>query len=423
MKSNAKSIIIYSTLIILGLSVFFWGLVKAKVFLAPLSIAVLLAMIILPVCRWFQAKGISRGWASFLSDLVIMLFFVALAWVVGIQINSFMEDWPKIKERIAPKVEQLQEFVSEKTGLSLQKQIPGSFLQQNGQSQSNTSPEQGQEQQGQQEGEEGQQQGQGEEGQGQQQQQQQQQQTGQSGKGGGGSMASTAGSFLMQLVSFMGTFLLVFVYIFFFLLYRRKFKNSMLKFVPKEKRDIARDVLNKSMYTAQNYLFGRLILIFFLAVIYSVGLSISGVKNAVLISILAAVLSLIPYVGNIIGYVLAMAMAGFSGSGAAGFIGVTITFSVAQFVESYILEPYIVGDKVNLNPVMVIIVVVLGEVVWGVLGMLIAIPALGIAKVIFDHVPVLHPLGYLFGEEDIGDEEEKDNIFTKTKKWALRKFK
>lgn len=235
---------------------------------------------------------------------------------------------------------------------------------------------------------------------------------------------SSAGSFIGQLFSFLGTFLLTFVYIFFFLLYRSKFRNSILKMVPEDKQESAQSVLGESTQISQNYLFGRLILITFLAALYSVGLAVSGVKNAILISILAAVLSLVPYIGNIIGYFLAVGMAFFSGSGATGAIGVTITFAVAQFVESYILEPYIVGDKVNLNPVFTIIVVVLGEAVWGVVGMLIAIPALGIVKVVFDHIPVLRPIGYLFGEEDIGDNEEgKDNIFKKTKRWALNKFK
>lgn len=237
-------------------------------------------------------------------------------------------------------------------------------------------------------------------------------------------MMSSAGSFISSFFNFMGTFLLIFVYIFFFLLYRNKFKNSILKMVPDEKRDLTREILTESADISQQYLFGRLLLILFLAIIYSIGLSISGVQHAILVSILAAVLSLLPYIGNIIGYALAVGMALFSGSGAMGVLGVTITFAIAQFIESYILEPYIVGEKVALNPVFTIIVVVLGGAVWGVIGMLIAIPALGIIKIVFDHIPALSPLGYLFGEEDIGDENQEDegNFFDKTKKWALNKF-
>lgn len=409
MKSSARSIITYSTIVIVGLFFLFWGLVKAKSFLAPISVAALLAMVILPICRWFEKKKINRGWSSFFSVLIILLFFVGLASVLGVQIKSFTDDWSKIKQRMEPKVEQLQKFISEKTGLSVQEQnqkIPFSISSSNSQSKENQGGQQ--QDQGNQQGEI---------------QQDQQGKSDTSAQQSGSSMASTVGSFLRQFMNFLGTFLLIFIYIFFFLLYRNKFRNSILKMVPEDRQNEAKHVITGSMGIAQKYLFGRLILIFFLAVLYSIGLSVSGVQNAILISVLAAILSLIPYIGNIIGFVLAVAMAGFSGSGMTGVIGVTITFAIAQFVESYILEPFIVGDKVNLNPVMVIIVVVLGGAIWGIIGMLVAIPVLGIVKVVFDHIPALQPWGYLFGEEDIGGEEDKDNIFKKTKRWALRKFK
>lgn len=416
MRNKAKVILTYFALIVVSLFFLFSGLVQAKSFLAPLSVAALLAMVMLPVCRWFEGKGINRGWASFLSDLIILLFFVLLAGVVATQVKSLAQDWPQISQRLKPKIEQLQEYISDKTGLSVQEQnqkvseqIPGGILGSGGQAESSSSGQQEQQQQSQQQ---------------QSQQQQGQPQNGTQSQQSGGSVMSTAGSFIMKFFSFLGTFLLTFIYIFFFLLYRKKFYNSILKMVPEDKRDRTHQVLEESTETSQNYLFGRVLLIIFLAIIYSIGLLISGVKHAILISILASVLSLIPYIGNIIGYGLALGMALFSGSGATGAIGVSITFAVAQFVESYILEPYIVGDKVNLNPVFTILVVVLGGAIWGVVGMIIAIPALGILKVIFDHIPVLQPLGYLFGEEDIGDDEEdKDNIFMKTKRWALNKFR
>ena len=126
---------------------------------------------------------------------------------------------------------------------------------------------------------------------------------------------------------------------------------------------------------------------------------ISGIEHAIIISVLAAILTLLPFIGNVIGFLLALGMALLSGVDTWGVVGVVITFSVAQFVESYILEPYVVGDKLDLSPIMVILVVLLGETIWGLAGLAIAIPLLGIVKVICDHVPVLEPLGYLLGQE------------------------
>lgn len=209
----------------------------------------------------------------------------------------------------------------------------------------------------------------------------------------------------MSFFGVFGNFILTFIYVFFFLLYRKKFTTSVMKMAPDSHQSQTRATISEIITISQNYLSGRLLLILFLAVLYTIGLSVSGVEQAILISVLAAVLSLMPYVGNILGFGLAVAMAFISGSGLNGVIGVSITFGVAQFVESYILEPYVVGEKVNINPVFTIIVVVLGGAVWGIIGMLIAIPALGMLKVVFDRIPTLQPIGYLFGGEDIGDEE------------------
>lgn len=423
MKKGSKRILTYFALVVVSLCLFFWGLVQAQGFLVPLSVAALLAMVMLPVCRWFERKKISRGWASLFSVLIIMSFFVLLLFVLGSQINSLAEDWPKIKERMQPKIEQLQQYIADKTGISEQEQeakiaqtIPGDSSPEVSTQEDSTQQESA---------------ASNKENQNPAPQDSTRQQTTDSGEqasGGGslgGSMLQSAGSFVGKFFGLLGTFLLTFIYIFFFLLYRRKFRLSILKMVPEHKKDVTQKILHKSTQVSQNYLAGRLILIIFLAILYTIGLSVSGVRNAMLISLLAAVLSLIPYLGNVIGYVLAVGMALFSGTGVTGVLGVSITFTITQFVESYILEPYIVGDKVDLNPVVTIVVVVLGEAVWGVVGMLIAIPALGVLKVVFDNIPELSPLGYLFGSEDIASEEddEKDNFFSKAKNWALHKFR
>ncbi len=400
MHVKARRILIFFALILVSLILLFWGLVQAQSFLMPLSVAVLLAMIVLPVSNWLEKKGLPRGWASFLSDLVIIVFIVGLAGVLTAQIESLASDWPQIKQKIEPRIEQLQQFITQKTGLSVQEQnqkisLPDfSSGAQPDSTQTNASPPE--------------------------------KATSESGSSSGGasSILSSVGKVVGGFFGGLGTLLLILIYTFFFLLYRRKFLLSILRMVPRDRQDQAQKTIADATRVAQNYLSGRLLLILFLAVLYAIGLTISGVRNAILISLLAAVLSLLPYIGNVIGYALAVLVAFVSGGGVGAAIGVSVTFAVAQFVESYVLEPYVVGDKVNLNPVFTIVAVVLGEAVWGVAGMLIAIPVLGILKAVFDHVPPLQPLGYLFGQEDTEDDEPHDDtIFDKTKQWAMNKFR
>ncbi|WP_158857152.1 AI-2E family transporter [Lunatibacter salilacus] len=401
MENKLLRILLYFTLIVVSLTLFFWGIFTAKSFLAPLTVAALLTMVVLPVSKWLEKKSISRGLAAFFSTALILSFFVVIIGIVAWQVKNFTNEWPQIKERIDPKIEQLQAFVEDKTGISPQEQKETIFGPQQSQSveESNNSESTT-----------------GESAQNHSSKEQEQS----SATGLDGSTVKSIGEYAISFFSVFGNFILTFIYVFFFLLYRKKFTTSLMKMAPDNQQKKTKATISEIILISQNYLSGRLLLILFLAILYTTGLSISGIEQALLISVLAAVLSLMPYVGNMLGFGLAVAMAFVSGSGLNGVIGVSVTFGVAQFVESYILEPYVVGDKVNINPVFTIIVVVLGGAVWGVIGMLIAIPALGMLKVVFDRIPSLQPLGYLFGGEDIGDDQP--GFFDKVIGWTKDKL-
>ncbi len=389
MKKTTRDLILYSTLIIVGICAVIWGLVVAQGYLVPLTVAALLAMLVLPLCNWLERKGLNRALASLLSTLAILLFCVALVGGLGLQVRSFASDWPEMKAQMIPKVEQLQNEIENRTGLTVQEQNQkiGLDLVNNG---SNGAKEE----------DEPVERGSGEEVEAESANatpgtEDQEQENGPSAQ----PMVKAAGSFIMGFMSFMVAFLLVFIYIFFFLLYRHKFSNTILKIVPDEERSETRRLISTAAAISQKYLVGRLVLMVCLTVLYATGLLISGVEHAIIIAALAAVLSLLPFVGNFIGFFIALGMALLGGADGMMALGILITFVVTQFVETYVLQPYILGDKLNLSPIMVIMVVVLGESIWGLAGLAVAIPLLGIVKVICDHVPVLEPIGYLLGQD------------------------
>jgi predicted PurR-regulated permease PerM len=72
---------------------------------------------------------------------------------------------------------------------------------------------------------------------------------------------------------------------------------------------------------------------------------------------------------------------------------------LVQFIQTYVLEPLVVGAEVNINPLFTIMGLVAGEVLWGIPGLVLAIPLLGIAKIVCDHVEPLKPYGDLIGQE------------------------
>ena len=124
------------------------------------------------------------------------------------------------------------------------------------------------------------------------------------------------------------------------------------------------------------------------------------VSNFIIISLLAALLSIIPYIGNIIAFLIAIGLGYVADGDTTALIGIVITFTVAQFIESYLFEPYVVGDNVNLDPFVTILAVVAGSMVWGVIGMILSIPVLGIINVIFMHVGPLKPYSFLLGNNE-----------------------
>ncbi len=396
---KAKEILISLALLILGTYFLVKGLVISTTFLVPIAFASLLSLICIPLSRKIEETGISRGLAAFLCVIVSFISFLAFFWIISAQISNITEKWPEAKESLKPKLESAQQFIREKTGISTQEQMQLIYGASN---EDNTETPTSQESKTDPSSEK---------------------------TASDSSELLTQGAkkkiglIVMDFFGFLGSAMLTFIYLFFLLFYRRKVKRSILKFFDDKKRKQAQEVMDQSIQLAVNFLVGRLKLILFLAIIYSAGLMIAGVENAILISVIAAILSLIPYLGVLIGYVLAISMTAFSGAETWSLMVVTFTYGLAQFIESYILEPYVVGDKVNLNPLVTIIIVVLGGSVWGVSGMILSIPITGILKIIFDATDGLRPLGYALGSEDIDSSDQQgllsrwgENIWNKFKK-------
>lgn len=353
--SKGKQIILFGTLSIVGLYFLFLAFVEIKGILAPLLTAVILSLVILPLSNIMEAKGMKRTFSSLIS--MFLLFIVSLGFIalLSFQTQNFVESWPKIKKAMAPKVDQLKGFVYEHTyfvpeDLEFSDKENKELVEDNVEN---------------------------------------------SGK--------TAYKFLSSTVGFLGNYLLTIIYIFFLLNYRKHFKIFMLKMFSSERKKEVEKVIHKVGKVAQQYLIGKLMLITLLGVLYSIGLGISGVQNFILISIIAALFTLIPYIGNIIGLSLALVF-GYLISGEINvLIGIIITFTVAQFVESYIMEPYVIGDRVDLHPFIVILSVIVGGALWGITGMILAVPFTAIIGLIFLHVPALHAFGYLFSKNEEND--------------------
>ncbi len=134
-------------------------------------------------------------------------------------------------------------------------------------------------------------------------------------------------------------------------------------------------------------------------VMYGIGFSIVGVENALFFAVLCGILEIVPFVGNLVGSSLALLMVIVQGGGSGMILGVIIVYSIIQFLQTYILEPLVVGAEVNVNPLFTIMALVVGEMVWGLPGMIMAIPLLGIVKIMCENVETLKPFAFLIGDK------------------------
>lgn len=337
------------------------GLYIASAFLIPLAYAAILAMLLIPLCQRLEDEGVNRGLATVIGIVLLLVLFLGLGTVLSNQIANFVQDLPEIEKQFRQQLYDFQRFIQNTFGISPQEQ--------------------------------------------------EQAVKGDSSKGE--TVTSVVIEFLGSFTTIMLNSLLILVYLFMLIYYRARFFKFILKVVSQDKKEKARKIITDSSQIAQQYLVGRGILILLLAIMYSIGLLIVGIDNAILLSVLAALVSIIPYVGNIIGIVFPLLMALAQGGDLWLFVGILLVFSAVQFVESYILEPYIVGAEVDIHPFFTVVVIIAGELVWGISGMILAIPWLGILKIIMENIESLKPYAYL-----IGNKEEQSEP-GKIKKWFL----
>jgi predicted PurR-regulated permease PerM len=130
---------------------------------------------------------------------------------------------------------------------------------------------------------------------------------------------------------------------------------------------------------------GQLMVMIALGVIYSIGLSIMGLDLAILIGMIAGLVSFVPYLGSIVGILLAGVATVMQFQDVVYLLAVAVVFGVGQGIEGMLLTPLLVGDKIGLHPVAVIFAVMAGGQLFGFVGVLLALPVAAVVMVLLRH--------------------------------------
>jgi predicted PurR-regulated permease PerM len=361
MDSAITSILKKLLLLILVTAVLYY----AQEFLMPLAIAAVLATLFLPFCKWMEGKKVPRGLAVFLCLLTLLLFIAGIGALIGWQVSALVNDVELIKVKFGEVSYRIQQYIFNHFGISATEQ---SEMIQN-------QPF---------------------------------------------SISQILQTVVGSLASVFAGFILMIVYVFLLLYYRVHIRTFILKLFPKEQQDETATVIYKATNVSQQYLVGLSKMIACLWVMYSIGFSIVGVKNAVFFAILCGLLEIVPFVGNITGTTLTVLVSAVHGATLPMIIGIVVTYGIVQLIQGWVLEPLILGPQVKINPLFTIIALVLGELIWGIPGIILAIPITAMVKIVCDHIEPLKPYGFLIGEIESSN---KESAYVKQiKKWFTRRL-
>lgn len=201
-----------------------------------------------------------------------------------------------------------------------------------------------------------------------------------------GGIASTAMGYVTRsgvlVIAFIGNLVLIPVVTFYLLRDWDVLVARIHELLPRKSEQVISKLARQSDEVLGSFLRGQILVMLALAVIYSVGLGIIGLDLALLIGLIAGLVSFVPYLGFIIGIVIAGVAAIFQFHDFIHIIYVVIVFAIGQMAEGMFLTPKLVGDRIGLHPVAVIFAVLAGGQLFGFVGVLIALPLAAVLAVI-----------------------------------------
>lgn len=188
-----------------------------------------------------------------------------------------------------------------------------------------------------------------------------------------------------MLIEVSANIILIPIVTFYLLRDWNKITDSCIELLPPHNRQKIVGMIRDCGEVLSSFFRGQLLVMFFLAVIYSVGLTIAGLDLSLIIGIGAGLLSIVPYLGFAIGFIVALIDVLLKYSGWWHLIIVCIVFAIGHVSESYILQPWLVGQRIGLHPVAVIFAVVAGGLLFGFIGVVIALPVAAVIVVLLRH--------------------------------------
>lgn len=322
---------------------------EGQTIIAPIIFALLFSFLLLPFVGFLERRWKFPRLLSSLTAIVSLVFVIfSILYLLGTQISNLAQDWPAFQQQILAVFEQLQAWIEKTFKINTQDQV--SYLSDGALKAFSTG-------------------------------------------------TSIIGFTLLSVSSLLLFFTLIFLYTFFILLHRRLLLRFIVAVFPEKYSLTVYDVASEVEYIVKRYLFGIFIQMALVTTIATLGFTIIGIKYGFLLGLITGIFNVIPYIGILTSLLLASIVTFATGS-ATDVLFVILVLGSIHLIDGNFIMPKIVGSKVRINTLVALLGLVIGEMIWGITGMLLSIPVVAVIKVIFDRVDGLKPWGMLLGEDD-----------------------
>ncbi len=312
-------------------------------FLVPFLFGVFFASLMTPFSNLLEKLRLPRAISALLSTLVIFVVAGGILYVLSKQVSLFVSDISEVREETESVIQSIQGYISSLLNVSLEEQR--NIWETRSADIINR-------------------------------------------------LETWLTNFLGNILNTAAGFLLVLVYTYLLLFYRSKFLDLLLRYFKKDNEDGIKNIIRETSRVVHHYLLGRVKVMALLGIMYFITFQIFDIPYAGLLTIFGALVTIIPYLGPFISGILPIIFGIIYLEQVGIIILFTLIIMTEQIVESYVFEPLIIGNEVQINPLIVIIAITMGAMVWGLAGMILFVPLFAIFKIVSSHTTGLEPVGH-----------------------------
>ena len=320
-----------------------------KVLFVPLLFGLLIALIMYPICKKLEHRGLPRTLSISILLSFIILLFVGLLWLLGVEMNIFLRDLPLVSERLSKLSPDLKKLIEESFKISAADQ--SSWIQK---LTSNMDKD----------------------------------------------ITIFLKGLLNATISTLIMLVMIPIYAALFLYHRGTFVRYLELLLGPDHGNQLQLILRESVYSYFNFIKGNFYVYCIVGVLNSLGLLALGIHNAILYGMLSSFMMVIPYVGIFISASIPVCIALVTKDSIWYPIGVISIFVFIQYLESNVIFPRVVGSQLNLSTWATLVAIIAGVILWGIAGMVLVTPFLAILKIVTDHVPDWKALNVLLNRSE-----------------------